>query len=158
MCIRDSTLHTYPIWTSKADHYLYVEQAESANPDKPYRQRIYKIITDGNGGFESHIYTLQNEADFIGKWQTPEFFDQYDESIISEKEGCTVYLIQHADGSFSGSTRLDHCKSTLRGATYATSIVKIRKDNVMSWDQGFDADGNQVWGAEKGGYRFVKVK
>jgi hypothetical protein len=27
---------------------------------------------------------------------------------------------------------------------------------ILSWDRGFDANGNQVWGAEKGGYIFKK--
>ncbi len=154
----DITLNMYPIWTTKAEKYLYVEQAKSDNLDKPYRQGIYKLITDGNGGFESHIYTLENPELFVGKWATPAFFDSYDETLIKEKEGCAVYLIQHADGSFSGSTRLDHCKNTMDGASYATSIVKFRKDNVMNWDQGFDATGAQVWGTKTGGYRFVRVK
>jgi hypothetical protein len=29
---------------------------------------------------------------------------------------------------------------------------------MLSWDRGYNADGKQVWGAEKGGYRFVKKK
>ena len=153
----DISLHMYPIWTTKEDSYLYVEQALSSTQDKPYRQRIYKLEKDGNGGFMSHVYTFSNPAAAVGQWKTPAYFDQFDLTILEEREGCTVYLTKHADGSYSGSTRLDHCKSSLRGATYATSVVKIRENSIMSWDQGFDADGNQVWGAEKGGYRFERA-
>ncbi len=153
----DISLHMYPIWTTKEDPYLYVEQALSSNLDKPYRQRIYKLEKDGNGGFMSHVFTFSNQEAAVGQWKTPTYFDQFDLSILEEREGCTVYLTKHADGSYSGSTRLDHCKSSLRGATYATSVVKIRDNSIMSWDQGFDADGNQVWGAEKGGYRFERA-
>ena len=60
------------------------------------------------------------------------------------------------DGSYSGSTRNKSCGSTLEGATYASSKVKISKDRIVSWDQGFDANGVQVWGATKEGYVFVK--
>jgi hypothetical protein len=28
---------------------------------------------------------------------------------------------------------------------------------MISWDRGFDADGNQVWGAEGGGYVFHRM-
>jgi len=51
----------------------------------------------------------------------------------------------------------DNCKSTLRGATYATSSVSVHADKIMSWDQGYDSSGNQVWGATAGGYVFVKL-
>lgn len=153
----DITLNMHPIWKSnKTAKYLYVEQAITSQQDKPYRQRIYKILSDGSGGFESHIYELYKEERYIGRGKDTDFFDQFDESIMAEREGCTVYIIKHADGSFSGSTRLDHCKSDFKGASYATSIVKIRPNNIMSWDQGFDAAGVQIWGAEKGGYRFVR--
>jgi hypothetical protein len=27
---------------------------------------------------------------------------------------------------------------------------------MVSWDRGYNDEGEQVWGAEKGGYRFVK--
>jgi hypothetical protein len=34
----------------------------------------------------------------------------------------------------------------------------LTKDGMESWDQGWDAEGQQVWGATKGGYRFDKIK
>ena len=34
--------------------------------------------------------------------------------------------------------------------------VEVTKGRVVSWDRGFDAEGNHIWGAEKGGYEFVK--
>ena len=48
------------------------------------------------------------------------------------------------------------CESNLRGAKYAASRVTLTEHLLASWDQGFDETGKQVWGAEKGGYRFVK--
>jgi hypothetical protein len=29
---------------------------------------------------------------------------------------------------------------------------------ILSWDRGWDKEDNQVWGAEKGGYEFIKEK
>jgi hypothetical protein len=37
---------------------------------------------------------------------------------------------------------------------YTTSEVTITNDTIASWDRGFDADGNQKWGAEAGPYIF----
>jgi hypothetical protein len=34
----------------------------------------------------------------------------------------------------------------------------LQEDMMVSWDRGWNADDKQVWGAEKGGYEFVKLK
>ena len=39
-----------------------------------------------------------------------------------------------------------------------TMRLTVRKDKIVSWDRGYDADGNQVWGAVKAGYVFDKTK
>jgi hypothetical protein len=59
---------------------------------------------------------------------------------------------------FIGGTVGNDCASALAGATYATSEVTIGPEEIITWDKGFDADGNQVWGASKGGYVFKRVK
>ena len=56
-----------------------------------------------------------------------------------------------------GRTLGDLCKSTLRGAAYATSVVSIGRAALVSWDRGFDESGKQVWGAVKSGYVFEKI-
>lgn len=153
------SLHMYPIWEGNSDdaHYLYVEQAMAAYQDRPYRQRVYKLEKLEDGRIASHVYTLENDSLYIGKWQDPSFFDNVSTEVLKEREGCAVYLSKTANG-YKGSTLEDHCKSTLRGASYATSIVQIDQNGVTSWDQGFDADGKQVWGAVKGPYIFKKIK
>ena len=148
----------YPIWQNKSDQYLYVEQALATMQEKPYRQRIYKVTELPNGTFESIVYKIADEKSFIGKWNDTSFFDQFDESILELREGCAVYLKPVGKQVFEGSTKDQDCKSTLRGASYATSVVRVEKDKIVSWDQGFDADGKQVWGAETEGYVFDRMK
>jgi hypothetical protein len=46
----------------------------------------------------------------------------------------------------------------LKGASYATSEVVIYSDKLISWDRGWNDEGKQVWGAQKGGYVFLKQK
>ena len=58
---------------------------------------------------------------------------------------------------YKGKTGDNSCESTLRGASYARSEVEIFEDKIISWDRGFDAQSNYVWGAEKGGYVFNKL-
>lgn len=150
------SLRMTPIWKKKG-HYLYVEQAMFEKQDSPYRVRIYKI-SQRNNEFISEIYTLKNEKEWIGKWKTPEAFDNLAESDIELKLGCEVILTKQSDGTFIGQTGEKTCPSELRGASYATSKVTVTPNQILSWDQGFDKDGKQVWGAVKGGYIFDKLK
>ncbi|MBK7032563.1 MAG: hypothetical protein IPH49_04720 [Ignavibacteria bacterium] len=78
-----------------------------------------------------------------------------DTDDLSIRRGCEVYM-QMDDIMFFGSTHGTACTSDLKGASYATSEVKIFRDRIISWDRGFSADGVQVWGPKKGGYVFVK--
>ncbi|AWI26759.1 chromophore lyase CpcT/CpeT [Flavobacterium pallidum] len=150
------SLRMVPIWKDKG-HYLYVEQALSKRQDKPYRVRIYKITQRGENEFVSEIYTLKNEKDWIGKWNDPAAFQKLTETEIELKPGCEVILKRIEKNKFSGQTGDKTCPSELRGASYATSKVTVLPNQIISWDQGFDKDGKQVWGAEKAGYIFDKI-
>ncbi|CAM3326589.1 DUF1001 domain-containing protein [Flavobacterium longum] len=149
------SLRMTPIWKDRG-HYLYVEQAIASKLDKPYRVRIYRLV-EKDGKFISEVYTLKNEKDWIGKWTTPEAFDAMPVADIELKQGCEVVLTKTGKDTYSGSTGKGTCPSELRGASYATSVVTITPGKIVSWDQGFDKEGKQVWGAEKGGYMFLKL-
>lgn len=150
------SLHMYPIWKDKGN-YLYVEQALMSMQDKPYRQRIYKISRLNDSTLQSAIYTIPNDSLWIGKWKTPEHFDRIATEYITEKDGCEVLLTRIGENHYKGATGVYTCASSLRGASYATSEVEITKSKIVSWDRGFDAEGNHVWGAQKGGYIFEKL-
>lgn len=149
------SLRMIPIWKEKGN-YLYVEQAMFEKQESPYRVRIYKV-SQRNDEFVSEIYTLKNEKEWIGKWKTPEAFAALAESDIELKPGCEIILKKQPDGTFTGQTVEKTCPSELRGASYATSKVTVTSTQILSWDQGFDKDGKQVWGAVKGGYIFDKI-
>ena len=148
------SLRMVPIWKNKG-HYLYVEQAMFTKQEKPYRVRIYKLTQKGDA-FISEIHTLKKEKEWIGKWKTPEAFDALSESDIELKPGCEVVLKYIGNNKFAGQTGNKTCSSELRGASYASSKVSVSKNEILSWDQGFDKTDKQVWGAEKGGYHFLK--
>jgi hypothetical protein len=150
------SLHMYPIWKEKGN-YLYVEQALNARQNNPYRQRIYEVTQLNDSVFSSAIYTIDNDSLWIGKWKTPQAFDTLTMDQVSKKEGCEVLLKRIKSDYFKGETSKNTCESTLYGASYATSEVEIFSDKIISWDRGFDDQGEHVWGAEKGGYIFNKV-
>lgn len=161
---RDSTyfdirLRMVPIWESSNEvFYLYVEQAIASSLDKPYRQRVYKVENQSDTLFVSHIYTLPQPARFIGKSSNDEIFTQLTPDSLQLKDGCEVYL--HFDPHtqlYFGGTQDHRCPSDRNGASWTTSEVTLQEDMMVSWDRGWNTDGKQVWGAEKGGYEFVKL-
>jgi CpeT protein len=149
------SLRMVPIWKDKGN-YLYVEQALATKQEKPYRVRIYKVSQLNENEFISEIHTIKNEKEWIGKWKTPEAFASLSEKDIELKQGCGVKLTRTDKNKFSGATGNKTCPSELRGASYASSKVTVTENEINSWDQGFDKNDKQVWGAEKGGYVFVK--
>jgi len=149
-------LKMIPIWQNRTDgDYIYVEQALASNENKPYRQRVYHI-TQNDKQFISKVYTIPNEENYLYSWKnTRPFINLVPDSLV-ERAGCEVVLV-YENGMFKGSTGATSCKSTLRGASYATSEVEVFVDKIISWDRGFDDKGEHVWGAEKSGYVFDKV-
>lgn len=151
------SLHMYPIW-KELGNYLYVEQALNSMQDKPYRQRVYEISRINDSVYGSAVFEIPNDSLWIGKWKTPDSFDAIHPDSLITREGCTVYLERITKNNYKGSTHADDCKSSLRGASYAVSTVEIFKESIESWDQGFNAEKKQVWGAEKSGYVFDRLK
>lgn len=150
------SLHMYPIWKEKGN-FLYVEQALNTMQNRPYRQRIYEIKRLNDSTLQSIIYKLPTDSLWIGKWKTPDDFNTMREGSLILRNGCEVLLKKIGDNHFKGSTGKKTCQSNLRGASYATSEVEIMNGKIISWDRGFDDDGKQIWGAEKGGYIFDKI-
>lgn len=160
--LQDSTyynisLHMYPIWKDRG-HFLYVEQALNSMQNKPYRQRVYELTRVSDSTISSAVYTLPNDSLYIGKYNTPEAFNKLTIDSLELRKGCAVILQKISENEFKGSTGEKTCASSLRGASYATSEVSISSDKIESWDRGFDAEGNHIWGAEKGGYVFDKIQ
>ena len=154
----DVRLHVVRIWPDRLDGpWLYVEQAMATALDKPYRQRIYRLSALPDGTAESIIHELPGDPlAWAGAWKDVARFNALDPALLAVRPGCSVVLRYAGPGRMTGSTQGDGCASALRGAAYATSEVTLTAGELESWDRGFDAKGNQVWGSTKGAYRFVK--
>jgi hypothetical protein len=154
----DIRLHMTRIWPERTDGaWLYVEQAMAEVQQKPYRQRIYKLSANDDGTLVSQVYELPGDAlTFAGAWNNTGKLAGLTPEKLSPRDGCEITLTLNADGNYTGSTRQGACPSALRGASYATSHTTITPDALITWDQGFNDKGEQVWGAVKGGYVFRK--
>ena len=151
------SLRMAPIWPERTDgRWLYVEQAVANMADRPYRQRVYRVEQTGPKSFASHVYTLDEPREFVGAYAPGEARQALTFDRIALKDGCAVLLEKQANGTYRGQTGTGTCASNLRGAQYAHSEVAVYKGQLISWDRGYDENGKQVWGAEKGGYVFVK--
>lgn len=188
---RPIVLHMTPIWTTFSqssigqregqqarrghglgssprndERWLYVEQAVTTSPEKPYRQRVYRVspmvYTDVSGvtriGVRSEVWELPGDPlRYAGAWRSPDPLADIGPESLSLKEGCEVLLFRAPDGAWRGSTLGDACTSTRQGASYTTSIVQIGATGLHTLDRGFDAKGTQVWGSELGAYDFRRV-
>lgn len=150
-------LEMHPIWMpAEKEQWMYVEQSLASMTDRPYRQRVYHLFQQGDSSFVSEVYELSTPEAFTGQWLNKDFWSDFTPDSITKKDGCAVYLNLLENGVFQGSTDSASCLSTLRGASFANSIVTVDREGITSWDQGFDSVGVQVWGAEKGGYEFLR--
>ena len=155
----DISLHMTPIWPDNNNgKWLYVEQAVSSGLDKPYRQRVYHVYIHDETTIMSKVYEIESPAEFINAWKLNSALEKLPPDMLVDRQGCGILLHKTEKGSFEGQTVGKECLSSLRGATYATSEVVIDKKKLVSWDRGWDINDSQVWGAEKGGYIFVKKK
>jgi hypothetical protein len=152
------SLNMIRIWENRTDGYwFYVEQAASESIEKPYRQRISHLVQE-NGLIKNIIFSLPDERKFIGGYNNPELFNSLAPDSLEEKIGCEVIIKRQDKDTFTGSTVEDNCTNNLRGASYATSDFTITSTMLISLDRGYNDKGQQVWGAEKGGYIFKKIK
>lgn len=150
----DISLKMTQIWKDHPDVWLYVEQAETSTLAKPNRQQVYRLEQAGTDRFASHVYSLNKKEDWIGLSKKPKRSKEFSQQDLTELVGCSMGIV-YQGGIFVGATQ-DLCQSRSGGASYASSEVTIKADTLVSWDRGWNDKGEQVWGATKGGYVFVK--
>lgn len=139
------------------ERVLYVEQAFVG--ESPYRQRVY-VVEEGEDPAKtavSFVYAFTDPGRFVGFCDTGSNLG-ITEGDLTLREGCEVYVTYDGDAdAFTGGTEGSNCESSLNGAAYATSEVTLTTDRMESWDQGFNAQGEQVWGATAGPYIFDRL-
>ncbi len=163
-------LHMAPIWADRDDGpWLYVEQARAGAEERPYRQRVYRLVSVSPGVVRSDVYTLpgatpEEVLKFAGAWKDPSRLKGVKPESLTLRDGCSLTLtravVQMLDGRtvivWRGATKGTGCVSDLRGAAYATSEAEITDERLVTLDRGFDGEGRQVWGSTRGGYEFVR--
>ncbi|MEC4984489.1 MAG: chromophore lyase CpcT/CpeT [Oscillatoria sp. PMC 1068.18] len=132
--------------------YLYQEQAIADNLSHPYRQRFLQILPNQDK-VESRAYKPIDAAKWIGLCDRPPTQRTLDPSDLSNEAVCSVFLMPIAN-IYLGATQPGGCPANIRGAVTITNTIVLHNEGMDTWDRGFDAAGNQVWGAENEAYQF----
>jgi len=115
----DIRLHMKRIWKDiekeDEEYWLYVEQASAQTPDKPYRQRVYKVTRTSEGRFESAVYTISDPMRFAGAWKHEAPLTELSPDSLTLREGCSVTLTLMGKDHYEGGTKGKDCNSELRG-------------------------------------------
>ncbi len=152
------TMVMKPIWTDRHDGYwMYIEQAEAATPDKPYRQRIYHLYRSDKFTIVSEIFELPNPQACVGEWKNTNPLASTTPEMLKKKDGCDIAMHKNEYGQFWGNNNPKECLSSLGKNTYTVSNVLIDEEKMITWDRGINKKEAYVWGAIKGGYEFVRT-
>ena len=110
------------------------------------------------------IYAFKDDAAYYGVLDdtassiTPEeWLRNVPSEMLIPKEGCSLYIYKDNLNAFRGSTNEKDCKGSFKGATYTTTEFVIYPHEVISWERGWDDEGNQKWGPTNGPYIYSKV-
>lgn len=138
--------------------FLYVEQALSLSLQAPYRLRVIKLSPDGLSarGVVSSIYEVNLPSEQLlnlcGKKLEQRVLSWFDLKDVQ----CSVYM-NKIGNLWVGETQKAKCPNDYGSGKFVSSKVRLSQNGMYSWDQGWDGEGNQVWGAVKGGYTFEKM-
>lgn len=142
-----------PLWPERDDGRWFLVEQALAGAATPYRRRIQRLQAERDGVRIDVFLLPRGFPDADGA----DALAALDPETLRPQPGCAVYLHAEADGRLRGGTAGRDCPSRLRGASWTRADVELDGERVRSWDRGFDADGNQVWGSEIGAYEFRRA-
>ncbi len=150
------SLRLTPIWKEKGN-YLFVEQGKYDDLENPNYVRVYKLSHSGDI-YKKDVYKVKNQQKWIGKWNTPEVYNDLTETDIELEPGCQIILDQKEDGSFSGHTDFNCHVFNLEKTHYAAVVMKVKPNQIIFTIIVHDKDWNLIYGSMDTGYVFNKLK
>ena len=129
-----------------AQVFLYQEQALAKRLDKPYRQRFMRIVPGNDGiSIQSQSFKPTDPKLWIGLCKQP-LNDRVVPFAEMGSAVCNVRLV-HSGTDYIGKTPPEGCPANYRGAVRITNTIVLTETGMDTSDRGFDASGNQIWGA-----------
>lgn len=132
-----------PILGEEAGRWIYVAQWRVATGELE-RQFVYRLGKAGERVIAVDIYAvtqaLDNPID-----PEPAALAGIPRESLERRTGCRIQL--SPDGlSYAGGTRGRDCPADYRGAERLRIELTVREDEVREWLQGYDGEGNRLWG------------
>jgi hypothetical protein len=150
-------LKTKPIWQNdQFAYWLFVEQSNTKDWSNKYNQSIYKLFKMNDSVLVKQIYLITEPKPLKGKWKNKKYIQQLSSKNIILKKGCAVFYTKNKEGIFMGRTHDTDCPNNVNGAFFETKIETISPHLLLILNQGFDANGKQVWGETNNGYKFLR--
>lgn len=150
-------LKTTPIWQNdQFAYWLFVEQSNTKNCSKTYNQSIYKLFKMNDSVLVKQTYLIAEPKHLKGKWKNLKYIQQLSSKNIILKKGCAVFYTKNKEEVFMGRTHDTDCPNNVNGALFETKTETISPHFLLILNQGFDANGKQVWGETKNGYKFLR--
>jgi len=138
---------------------FFAEQANIINIDKPYRQRILKLV-EVDGNIQVHYYAFQDPS----LWKCAAAnLDRLQEITVSDLiplPDCTLRVKYNLEIFTAALPEGAKCCFSYQGETRQVSLgFEASKSAFLSYDKGIDMNtGASIWGAIAGAYRFTKLQ
>ncbi|MBD2776344.1 chromophore lyase CpcT/CpeT [Iningainema tapete] len=145
---------------------IFAEQANIINLDKPYRQRIMRLVeghSPDNAPLQVQYYMFKDPTPFIGAGRNPTLLQDLTPEQLELLPSCILNV--------TGQTLADNrykftaippvetcCRFTYLGQTIQVSLgFEATEHEFLSYDKGIDPNtGKALWGAMLGPFRYTK--
>lgn len=134
------------------EHLFFVIQTIDDDPERVYRQRIYRLDLDPDEqAIRLDIFRMENEERYRSAWQDPAVLSDVTMDSLSTTPGCEVYW--RYNGEFFDGTMKDRaCHFFSRRSNreiYITDTLRLTDREIWIGDKAEDADGNYIFGRDE---------
>lgn len=128
--------------------FLYVEQAPMNALHRPTRQRVYRLQRV-KGRLVMEVWKFANAAPYVGAGSSDAMRAAMRFSDLQREDGCDVVLERDGE-EFRGSVTTPSCPTTINGARYLLSEIRVTPDGWSVLERGVDEKGVEKWGPPDG--------
>ncbi|WP_404786813.1 CpcT/CpeT family chromophore lyase [Altericista sp. CCNU0014] len=137
---------------------IFAEQANFLDLERPYRQRVWVLEPQPNGGLAVQYWAFKDPARFRGAGANPGLLEDALEPALDLLPGCWLD-VQVVGDVFEATPREgDRCCFTYDSKLRQVVLgFEASETQFLSYDRGVDPEtGQSLWGALMGPYRHQK--
>lgn len=131
------------------EHTFFVQQTLDGDPDKVYRQRLYRFSLDKDeGAIRLEILSFRDETRYRNAQLRPGALEQLRADELISRPGCEVYWVYQID-HFKGYMHEKSCSFVSERSgkrIYVTDDLRLTADEIWIRDEAFDEAGDRVFG------------